>query len=93
MTYILLLKILIKWSMKNKEYQLANFIFSEFDVGIPVKLLYYLPSSNMFSSLNSFSNYNELKSIDDYYLKELFSNFLNSKYGHLKYWNTFGYKL
>jgi hypothetical protein len=77
--------------MKNKEYQLANFIFSEFDIGIPVKLLYYLQSSNIFLSLNSFSTYNELKNIDDYYLKELFSKFVKSKYGYLKYWNTFGY--
>lgn len=77
--------------MKNKEYQLSNFIFSEFEIGIPVKLLYDLPSSNMFLSVNSFTSYNDIKNIDDYYLKELFSKFVKSKYGYLKHWNTFGY--
>ena len=77
--------------MKNKEYQLSNFIFSEFKIGIPVKLLYSLPSSNMFLSANSFISYNDIKSIDDYNLKELFLKFINSKYGYLKHWNTFGY--
>ena len=42
MDYIALIKILTEWSMKNKEYQLVNFLFSEFYIGIPVNLLYSL---------------------------------------------------
>ena len=91
MDYILLLKILTEWSMKNKEYQLVNFLFSEFYIGIPVNLLYSLPSTNVFLSLNSFKSNNDLANIDDYYLNELFNKFTKSKYTKLSHWNSFGY--
>ena len=38
--YILLLKILLKWSLKSKEYEMTLFIYSNFKIGIPVKFLY-----------------------------------------------------
>ena len=91
MDYTSLLKILLEWSMKNKEYHLANFIFSEFNIGLPVRLLYSLPSSNIFYSFDTFKSNNELKNIDDYYLRELFSKCIKSKYKRLDHWNSFGY--
>ena len=36
MDYNLLCKILMKWSLENKEYELTNFIYNEFNIGIPV---------------------------------------------------------
>ena len=40
----LLLKILMKWSIQNQEYYMAYVLFTEFNVGVPVKLLYEINS-------------------------------------------------
>jgi hypothetical protein len=91
----LLLKILIKWGFETKNYDMILFIYTNFNIGIPVTLLYKLEDKNMFSSLNSFISENRLmKKLNDEYLKELFNLFLSSKYRRLKDWdNRYGYSL
>jgi hypothetical protein len=91
MDYILLLKILTEWSLKNKEYDLALIIYKEFNIGIPVNLLYKLPQQNIFYSLSSFNTKNEIINYDNT-LEKLFSLFLKSKYTTLQNWsNKYGY--
>ena len=92
--YKLLLKILVEWSMKNKEYCMASFIYTNFKIGIPMKFLYNLPKQNTFFSLSSFINSNDNIKIDDIYLSQLFEIFTKSKYTQLEEWdNSYGYKL
>lgn len=87
-----LLKILIEWSLKSKEYNMTNFIYSNFNIGIPVKLIYLLPKQCNFSSFTSFIKGHENVYIKDDNLRELFSNFKKSKYKPLQYWNgSYGY--
>ncbi len=90
MNYKQLLKILLEWSIKNKEYSMTLFLYSNFRVGIPVKFLYSLPDKNYFT-LSSFLNTNDVKSNKDKYLNELISLLKKSKYGRLEDWNMFGY--
>lgn len=90
-----LLKILTKWGFETKNYDMILFIYTNFNIGIPVTLLYKLEDKNMFNSLNSFISQNQLmKKLNDEHLKELFKLFLSSKYSKLKYWNNkYGYYL
>ena len=91
MNYIMLLKILTEWALKNKEYNLALVIYQEFNIGIPVNLLYKLPTQNSFSSISTLKNNNELINYDNT-LEKLFNLFLNSKYTRLTNWsNKYGY--
>ena len=93
MDYILILKILTEWSINSKEYELLNFIYSNFDIGIPNRFLYKLPDNNIFYSLSSFNSNNDLKKTEDMYLDQLFHMFKKSKYTKLVYWNdNHGYK-
>ena len=90
--YKILLKILLEWSLKSQEYDMTNFIYSNFNIGIPVKLLYSLSKQNNFSSLSSFIKGHENVDIEDRSLRELFFNFQKSKYRPLKEWNdSYGY--
>lgn len=90
--YKTLLKILIEWSLKSKEYDMTNFIYCNFNIGIPVKLIYSLPKQSNFSSLNSFIKGHENLYIKDNNLRQLLENFKKSKYKPLKEWdNKYGY--
>lgn len=90
--YKKLLKILIEWSLKSKEYTMANFIYSNFNIGIPVKLIYSLPKQSNFFSFNAFMKGHENLNIKDDNLRQLFENFKKSKYKQLKDWdNKYGY--
>jgi hypothetical protein len=94
MDYILILKILTEWSINSKEYELLNFIYSNFNIGIPNRFLYKLPDHNIFYSLSSFNSNNDLKKIEDKNLEQLFYMFKKSKYTRLEYWNNSqGYKI
>ena len=87
--YILLLKILLKWSLKSKEYEMTLFIYSNFKIGIPVKFLYNIEYNNVYS-LNSFLN--DSKIVNDIVLQNLFDMFKRSKYKSLNVWNNmYGY--
>ena len=87
--YILLLKILLKWSLKSKEYEMTLFIYSNFKIGIPVKFLYNIEYNNVYS-LNSFLN--DSKIVTDIVLQNLFDMFKRSKYKSLNDWNNmYGY--
>lgn len=93
MDYTLLCKILMKWSLENKEYELTNFIYNEFNIGIPVSYLYKLPTQMYFSSMDNFFNNSDNKKSDDKHLDRLLSTFSKSKYGPLIEWNgKYGYK-
>ena len=92
--YKQLLKILIEWSLVNKEYETAYFIYITFNIGIPVKLLYRLPNRNMFFSLESFITGNDTKHIHDVTLRKLCVKLKKSKYKKLKDWDgKYGYSL
>jgi hypothetical protein len=90
MDYKTILKILTEWSIKNKEYSLTLFIYSNFKIGIPVKFLYLLPDKDYFT-LSSFLNENDVKQHKDEYLDELIYLFKKSKYQKLESWNQYGY--
>ena len=90
--YKKLLKILIEWSLRSKEYDMTNFIYCNFNIGIPVKLIYSLPKQCNFSSFSSFIKGHENINIKDDSLRNLFENFKKSKYKPLKEWdNKYGY--
>ena len=94
MDYILLLKILMEWSVNSEEYQLLYFIYSNFNIGIPVRFLYKLPDNNMFFSLSSFNSNNDIKNSGDKELNNLFKLLKKSKYKKLEEWrDSYGYKL
>ena len=92
MDYNLLYKILLEWSLKNKEYNMTNFIYNEFDIGIPVNFLYKLSDKTYFTTLDNFITTSNNKISDSKHLDELLKSFLSSKYGYLHEWNTYGYK-
>ena len=88
--YNLLLKILLEWSLKNKEYELTLFIYLNFNIGIPLKFLYNIEYNNVYNSMNSFLN--DSKIINDIVLEKLFDLFKRSKYKSLENWNNmYGY--
>ena len=90
--YVELIKILIEWSIKSKEYSMLLFLYKNFNVGIPTKLIYKLPDINVFMSLSSFNEKNDTKKTDDKELDNLFWIFKKSKYKKLKNWNeSYGY--
>jgi hypothetical protein len=92
MNYVTLLKILLEWGIKSKEYNLVLFIYKSFNIGIPVKFLYSLPDNNRFFTLSSFVKNNDVKNSDDENLQHLFSIFKKSKYEKLPEWNMcYGY--
>ena len=89
----LLCKILMKWSLENKEYQLVNFIYNEFNVGIPVSYLYKLPSQMYFSSMDNFFTNSDVKKSNDKDLDNLLSVLSTSRYGQLIEWDSkYGYR-
>lgn len=93
MDYNLLCKILMKWSLENKEYQLTNFIYNEFNVVIPVSYLYKLPSQMYFSSMDDFFNNSDIKKSNDENLDDVLTNLSISKYGQLDEWGgKYGYR-
>jgi hypothetical protein len=87
MNYTLLYKILLEWSLKNKEYEMTNFIYNEFDIGIPVNFLYKLSDK----TLDNFITTSDHKMSDSKHLDELLKSFLSSRYGYLHEWNKYGY--
>jgi hypothetical protein len=92
--YKLLAKILMEWSINNKQYDMTHFIYTNFMIGIPVKFLYKLENRNTFFSISSFINGHENKHIKDEYLKRLVNLFKKSKYKKLIEWkNGYGYSL
>ena len=92
MNYTLLYKILLEWSLKNKEYEMTNFIYNEFGIGIPVNFLYRLSNKTYFTSLDNFMTTSDNKISDSKHLDELLKSFSSSKYGYLTEWNSYGYK-
>lgn len=92
MDYLLLAKILLKWSVENKEYTLTYFLYTNIHIGIPTKFLYLLPIKNIYSSLGDFLTNNNVIYTDDYYLRKLLDKFKLSKYTRLNNWNNeYGY--
>ena len=77
MDYKLLCKILMKWSLENKEYELTTFIYNEFNIGIPVSYLYKLPTQMYFSSMDNFFSNSDTKKSNDKHLDNLLSIFLH----------------
>jgi hypothetical protein len=92
MKFLLLLKILMEWSLDNKEYELTYFIYTNFPIGIPNKYLYNLTQKNYFKSLESFKNTHDTIVINDDILNKITQLFPKSKYYLLEEWKTYGYK-
>jgi hypothetical protein len=86
-----LLKILLKWGFETQSYDMVYFIYTEFNIGIPVKFLYNLPSSSTFNSIDSFMRNSELKNISDDYLRDILSTIVRNKYKYLEEWKLYGY--
>lgn len=85
--------ILMKWSLDNKQYDMALFLYKEMGVGIPNKYLYKLRGKNKFKSAKSFLNSKDTISCENnYYLNEILKLFPVSNYVRLKDWeNQYGY--
>ena len=94
MTQFELIKILTKWSIDNKEYELLYNLYFLFNLGIPNIYIYKFPKYSYFSSLNSLQNKNENLKIDNEHLQKLIDLFKKSKYKKLSNWdNRYGYYL
>ena len=84
-----ILKILTKWSVENKEYELLYNLYLIFDIGIPNIYIYKFPQASYFSSLNSVND--NLKTSDNH-LQKLLNLFRKSKYKKLPRWeDKYGY--
>jgi len=92
MNYILLLKILMKWSLESKEYEITYFIYTNFKIGIPNNYLYKFSRKSYFVSLSSFSKNNECITTKDNNMNNIINLFPYSNYCFLKEWKTFGYR-
>lgn len=86
-----LLKILMKWGFENQSYDMVYFIYTEFNIGIPVKFLYNLQSTTTFSSIGSFMRNSDLKNISDNHLRNILSRLVRNKYKYLEEWRSYGY--
>ena len=85
--------ILMKWSLENKEYYMSYILYTEFNVGIPNKLLYNLPDKKLFTSMGDFLSTHNTKNSSDKYLSLLYKLFKESKYTSLPNWRgSYGYK-
>lgn len=91
MDYEKLIKILIEWSIQNKEYNMSLFLFDNYNLGIPNKLLYRLPKLNYFQSFSSLNSYNDIYKSDDLILDILILKLKKSKYKYLEKWKCYGY--
>lgn len=84
--------ILMEWSLKHGEYDMAHYLYTEMNIGIPTKLTYKLPEQRVFTSTTSFLNNNGSKG-GNKELNNLLRLFPNSKYIRLSEWNrAWGYK-
>lgn len=92
MSYIELGKILMKWSLQNNEYNLAYYLYTEHNIGIPVTMLYALPEQRKFNSLTSFiSNDKVICGSED--LNTILRLFPKSRYIRLEEWGgAYGYR-
>jgi hypothetical protein len=88
------LKILMEWSLTNKQYNMSLFLYEELRIGIPNKYLYQFPTKNKYSDIQSFlKNSDSIGCENDIYLKKILILFHTSKYQRLEEWdNNFGYK-
>lgn len=93
MNYNILLLILMKWALENKEYELVYNLYTDWGIGIPVKYTYTFKQKNNFSSLNSFLDDNNNVFTSNKYLQKILLSFKTSKYIRLLEWNNvYGYK-
>lgn len=93
MDYNSLLLILMKWSLENKEYEMTYNLFTNWNIGIPVKYTYSFSEKKRFFSISSFLQDNNTISTNDKHLKNILISFKNSKYTKLKEWNNiYGYR-
>ena len=94
MNWGLLGKILMKWFLEHEEYESVYFLYTEFNIGIPVKYLYAIPSRNCFSSILTFvSDVDNIGGCNDKDLNQLLCIFPKSRYMRLSEWeNVFGYR-
>lgn len=89
-----LTKILMTWAMSNQEYEMVYYLFTEFNTGIPAKLMYKLPRKHMFRSLEEFRSLSNSIQIEDPFLRKILSRIVRAKYQRLKNFdNLYGYKL
>ena len=66
------------------------FLYTEFNIGIPVKYIYKLPDQNFFSSVSLFFGNKDNKKVDNVFLNNKI--FKKSKYKRLENFdNLFGY--
>jgi hypothetical protein len=87
-----LIKILMKWGLENKEYDMVYIIYTNLNIGIPNAFIYQMPKQNCFSTIKSALKNNNIK-LDFHTLKKLLTTFLNSKWTQLEEWdNSYGYK-
>ena len=93
MDFTLLLKILLEWSFESKEYEMTNYIYNEFNIGIPVSFLYKLTNKSYFTSIDNFLSSSNTKKSENKDFDNLLYSFSKSKYGYLTEWNKYGYKL
>ena len=89
-----ILKILLEWSFKNKEYYMAYIIFTEFNIGIPTSFLYSISiEKRVFNSCTDFLNTSDAISTHDIYLKNILVSLKYNKYDRLLEWdNKWGYR-
>lgn len=94
MDYKLLLQIMMKWSLDNKDYETTYYLYTELGIGIPVKYIYKFPVKTSFSNATSFLNNSDVIHTSDKYLRKLLEKFRISKYIRLEEWKGYyGYRL
>ena len=86
-------KILMEWAICNQEYYMAYILYTEANIGIPVKFIYHLPSAKKFNSISSFMAGSDNRGGENSDLNELLFLFSRSNYTKLPEWNSmYGYK-
>jgi hypothetical protein len=89
-----ILKILLEWSLKNKEYYMSYIIFTEFNIGIPTSFLYSISlEKKSFNSINDFLNTSDNIYTNNIHLINILTSLKKSKYIRLLEWdNKWGYR-
>jgi len=86
-------KILLKWALHNEEYEMAYLLYTEANIGIPVKFIYDIPSPKKFDSISSFMSGSENRGGNNRDLDSLLLLFSRSTYTKLPEWsNAYGYR-
>lgn len=85
--------ILMKWSLRNEEWDMVHYLYTTYHIGIPNQILYAFPHKNKYNSItNALESHLTLSSTIPK-LQDLLLLFKESRWERLPEWNNlYGYR-